>query len=68
MSTYFGLYDTSVSPIFVGCGAGLKVGCKTERVIRQIDFAPTLAVLAGVRMPAQCEGAPIYQILEGKIF
>lgn len=63
MSTYYGMHDTSVSPIFVGCGTGLKSNYKTDRVIRQIDFAPTLAVLAGVRMPAQCEGAPVYQIL-----
>jgi len=26
--------------------------------------APTMAALLGVRMPAQCEGAPIYQIFE----
>ena len=32
-------------------------------MIRQIDFAATVAVLGGVRMPHQCEGAPIYQIL-----
>ena len=67
MSTYYGLYDTSVSPIFVGCGKGLK-NCKTDRVIRQIDFAPTLAVLMGVRMPLQCEGAPVYQILDDDFF
>ena len=63
MSTYYGLYDTSVSPIFVACGPGIKPKCKTDRVIRQIDFAPTLAAAAGVRMPRECEGAPAYQIL-----
>ena len=63
MSTYYGAYDTSVSPIFVACGKGVKAACKTDRVIRQIDFAPTLAVIGGVRVPAQCEGAPAYQIL-----
>jgi len=26
--------------------------------------APTIAILLGTRMPAQCEGAPIYQIIE----
>ena len=36
----------------------------TNRVIRQVDFAATIAYLGGVRMPAQCEGAPVYQILE----
>ncbi len=63
LSTTFGEGDTSVSPLFVAAGPGIKKGYKTDRIIRQIDFAPTIAVLGGVRMPAQCEGAPIYQIL-----
>ena len=55
--------DTSVSPIFIVAGKGVKEGFYTDRIIRQVDFAPTIAVLGGVRMPAQCEGAPAYQIL-----
>ena len=57
-------YHTSVSPIFIAAGSGIKKGYKTERVIRQVDVAPTIATLLGTRMPAQCEGAPIYQIIE----
>lgn len=45
-------------------GPGLKESFETDRVIRQVDLAPTCCVLAGVRLPAQCEGAPVYQILE----
>ena len=67
MSTYYGLYDTSVSPIFVACGPGIKSNCKTSRVIRQIDFAPTLAAASAVRFPRECEGAPVYQILTRKL-
>jgi len=63
LSTTYGEYDTSASPIFVAAGKGIKPGY-TDRVIRQVDVAPTIAVLGGVRMPAQCEGAPVYQILE----
>ena len=63
-STAYGYFDTSLSPIFMAAGKGLKKGFKTERVIRQVDVAPTIAVLLGVRMPAQCEGAPAYQIFE----
>ena len=33
-------------------------------MIREVDVAPTAAVLLDVDMPAQCEGAPVYQILE----
>ncbi len=63
LSTTLGVKDTSVSPIFIAAGPGIKEGFETERVIRQIDFVPTVAVVGGVRMPAQCEGAPVYQIL-----
>lgn len=64
LSTTWGESDTSVSPLFAAAGKGIKPGFKTSRIIREIDFAPTVAVLGGVRMPAQCEGAPVYQILE----
>ena len=64
LSTTLGESDTSVSPIFIASGRGIKQGFYTDRYIRQIDFAPTVAILGGVRMPAQCEGAPAYQILE----
>ena len=57
-------YHTSVSPIFVAAGAGIKKGFYTDRVIRQVDVAPTICTLLDVRMPAQCEGAPVYQIIE----
>lgn len=66
LSTTYGEAETSVSPIFIAAGAGIKENFKTDRIIREIDFAPTVAVLAGVRMPAQCEGAPVYQILTDK--
>lgn len=63
LATQKGYFDTSVSPIFVAAGPGIKEGFKTNRVIRQVDVAPTMAVLGGVRMPHECEGAPAYQIL-----
>lgn len=64
LPTAVGYGDTSVSPIFVAAGPGLKQGYKTNRVIRIADVAPTIATLMGVRMPANCEGAPVYQILD----
>ena len=63
LTTTYGYANTSVAPIFVAAGKGLKESYTTDRVIRLVDIAPTVAVLAGVRMPKQCEGAPIYQIL-----
>ena len=64
LSTTLGAAHTSQSPIFAAAGKGIKQNFKTNRVIREIDVAPTVAVLGGVRMPADAEGAPVYQILE----
>jgi len=64
LSTTYGVADTSVSPIFIAAGKGIKQGYKTSRYIREVDVAPTAAILGGVRVPAQCEGAPAYQIFE----
>ncbi len=63
LSTTLGFEDTSVSPIFIAAGKGIKQNYVTKRWIREVDVTPTVAVLAGVRMPKQCEGAPVYQIL-----
>ena len=67
LSTTTGCQSTSVSPIFISAGPGIKEAHKTKRVIREVDVAPTIAYLGGVRMPAQCEGAIIYQILTEEI-
>ncbi len=64
LSTTYGDCETSLSPIFVAAGQGIKEGYKTDRIIRQVDVAPTVATLMDVRMPEQCEGAPVYQILD----
>jgi len=66
LSTTLGYADTSISPIFIAAGKGIKEGFITERVIREVDVTPTIAAIAGVRMPAQCEGAPAYQIFDGE--
>jgi len=63
LTTANGYFNTSVSPIFIAAGKGIKSNFVTERVIRQVDVTPTIATLLGTRIPEQCEGAPIYQIL-----
>ncbi|MBQ3119717.1 MAG: alkaline phosphatase family protein [Peptococcaceae bacterium] len=63
LSTSYGYNDTSLSPIFIAAGKGIKENFKTTRYIREVDVAPTAAVLLGVEMPNGCEGAPAYQIL-----
>ena len=64
LTTCYGLNHTSLEPIFIAAGKGIKEGQITKRVIRQVDVVPTVAVIGGVRMPEECEGAPVYQILE----
>lgn len=67
LSTALGEGDTSVSPIFIAAGKGFKKGYETDRYIREVDLAPTVSVLAGVRFPKNCEGAPAYQIFEEEL-
>jgi predicted AlkP superfamily phosphohydrolase/phosphomutase len=67
ITTSYGYFDTSVSPIFVAAGSGIKSGFTTDRNIRQVDVAPSVSALLGLRYPAQCEGAPIYQIFSEEI-
>ncbi|MBQ3509739.1 MAG: alkaline phosphatase family protein [Peptococcaceae bacterium] len=62
LSTAYGYQDTSLSPIFLAAGPGIKENFRTTRYVREVDLAPTAAVLLGVDMPADCEGAPAYQI------
>lgn len=63
LTTAEGYFNTSVSPVFIAAGQGIKDNFITDRVIRQVDVTPTIAVLLGTRIPSSCEGAPIYQIL-----
>lgn len=64
LATTYGESDTSCSPIFIAAGAGIKENYTTERMVRQIDIAPMVCALLGLRMPTECEGAPIYQIFD----
>lgn len=63
LPTFNGMNGTCVAPIFIAAGAGIKQGY-TQRRIREMDLAPTAATLLGIRMPADAEGAPVYQILD----
>lgn len=67
ISTSEGYFNTSVSPVFVAAGPGIKENFTTDRTIRQVDVTPTIAALLGTRFPAQCEGAPVYQILSEEL-
>lgn len=63
LSTAIGYADTTLSPIFVAAGKGIKEGFEMKLFPREVDVTPTAAVLLGVRIPAECEGSPAYTIL-----
>lgn len=67
LSTACGHNDTSVSPIFLAAGPGIKQGFTIENYVREVDVAPTAAVLLGVDIPKDCEGAPAYSIFSEKL-
>lgn len=67
LSTATGHADTTLSPIFVAAGPGIKEGFEMKLFPREVDVAPTAAVLLGVRIPAQCEGSPAYSILSEEL-
>ncbi|MEE0206913.1 MAG: alkaline phosphatase family protein [Peptococcaceae bacterium] len=64
LSTFRGAYGTTVSPIFVAAGKGIKHDADMERTIRQVDIAPTISMMLDLPMTDKCEGAPLYQIIE----
>lgn len=64
LSTARGAFETSTTPVFIAAGRGIQENVTTERRIRQVDVAPTIASVLNIRVPANCEGAPIYQILK----
>ena len=67
LSTATGYNDTTLSPIFVAAGPGIKEGFEMALFPREVDVTPTAAVLLGVRIPAQCEGSPAYSILSEEL-
>ncbi|MBQ2994315.1 MAG: nucleotide pyrophosphatase, partial [Peptococcaceae bacterium] len=67
LSTACGHNDTSVSPIFVAAGHGVKPGYTVKNYIREVDVAPTVSVLLGCEIPANCEGAPAYEIFTERV-
>ena len=64
--TNHGVNDTSLAPIMILAGKGIKEGYTIERMIRQVDMAPTICALTGARFADTMEGAPIYCALEKK--
>jgi len=57
--------DPEIDAIFIASGSGIRRGVTLDRV-RNMDVAPTIAALLGVRMSGEIEGRAISGILDGK--
>ncbi len=55
---------TSVKAFFAMLGPGVKEHTRLSRRIRAVDVVPTACALTGLPLPADCEGAVIYQALK----
>ena len=47
----------------MAAGPGVKSGYVLERQIREVDLAPTVAGIMGIRVPENADGAVVHQIL-----
>ena len=55
--------DPEIDAIFIASGKGIRPGVLVDRV-QNMDVAPTIAALLGLRMPANIQGRVIRGILE----
>jgi arylsulfatase A-like enzyme len=61
------MYEESLRmPLLVRWPASIKPGAVNEKMVLNIDFAPTLLELAGVKPPAEMQGRSFKPLLEGQ--
>lgn len=56
--------DGSMRGLLMMHGPGIKAGERLKRTVWLVDIVPTVCYLMGIPVPAQCEGAVVYQALE----
>jgi arylsulfatase A-like enzyme len=59
-------YDTDTRVPLIVWGPGVVPGTDDEHLVANIDFAPTIAELAGVRTPDFVEGQSLVPLLRGE--
>ncbi|MBL7187902.1 MAG: sulfatase [Phycisphaerae bacterium] len=61
------MYEESLRmPLMVRCPKHIKAGSTSEKIVLNLDFAPTFLDIAGVEAPADMQGESIRGILQGK--
>jgi predicted AlkP superfamily phosphohydrolase/phosphomutase len=58
----------SLKSMLVFNGPGIKKGVRLQRTVGLVDIVPTVSYLTGLPLPANAEGAVIYQALEDPNF
>ncbi len=58
----------SLKSMLVFNGPGIKKGARLQRTVGLVDIVPTVSYLTGLPLPANAEGAVIYQALEDPNF
>jgi arylsulfatase A-like enzyme len=61
------IYESgAVSPSVIWKSDRFPIGAETEAFVSNIDFAPTIADLAGVELPYEADGVSLLPLLEGE--
>ncbi|MHC4565633.1 MAG: sulfatase family protein [Planctomycetota bacterium] len=61
------MYEESLRmPLMVRCPKHIKAGSTSDKIVLNLDFAPTFLDIAGVPVPADMQGESIRPILQGK--
>jgi len=60
------LYDATLHVPLIVQGAGLAEGVSVRRQVRHVDLVPTIAELAGVRIPGSVDGVSLAPLLRAR--
>jgi choline-sulfatase len=60
------LYDATLHVPLIVQGAGLAEGVRVTRQVRHVDLVPTIAELAGVRIPGSVDGVSLAPLLRAR--
>ncbi|MFT5498178.1 MAG: arylsulfatase A-like enzyme [Kiritimatiellia bacterium] len=61
------MYEESLMmPFVIKWPSTIKPGTRTDKMIQNIDYAPTFLAMAGASIPADIQGASLLPILQGK--
>jgi len=61
------MYEPSIRvPMVVSCPGRVKAGSTSDKMVLNLDLAPTMLEIAGVSIPAEMQGKSMMSLAEGK--